>query len=140
MNILQRNLESGIPFPENIPRSVMPQVDEADYPELLKYAAQCGVGWTLRTFAPPTLLRPRQRIDGHKALAMHGKPEERKPIMNSMDLFILDGNHRWMDHVEYGDPIRSYEFALEFDKAIGFLLNFPKAYYYGDGKIHPIRT
>lgn len=112
--------------PFYVPRPLMPQVDEADYLELLSHAAFAGVD-VVSGLVEPDLLIAHQRIDRIHAEMM---PEEvrRKPILTSRGGFILDGNHRWMLHKLEGSPIHTLRFALDFEDAVKLLFDFPKTY------------
>lgn len=125
-------------LPFYIPREVMPQVEVADYPDLLKFAESRGVQYFQEEY-DPRVLHPHQKVS--KILVNKMGPEVlTKPALVSVDMFILDGNHRWAAHVHYGSPIPVYRFALPFEDSIRFLFEFPKTFSYGDGNFHPVRN
>jgi hypothetical protein len=110
--------------PFYVPRPLMPQIDDADYVELLAFADSKGVTWRFQTF-DPRKLHAHQRISMKRVMAM---PERvlKIPGLVSLDLFILDGNHRWEGHVMNHTDFPAYQFDLCFDAALKFLLSFPK--------------
>ena len=121
--------------PFYIPRPVMPQLDEADYPGFLAFCSASLVSVTRRTF-DPSEVRPHQRIDHDKARHMDAAGLA-KPIMVSVEPFILDGHHRWWEHNALHTPVDSYVLGLPFAEAVAFMFSFPKVYAYGDGQPHP---
>lgn len=122
-------------LPFYIPRGLMPQIDWPDYGALFAYltAHQEKPFFAMR---PLTELHAHQRIN--KQIAGRMSDEEfKRPILVSADSFILDGNHRWLSHVLRGwNTIATVNLELNFDEAIKCLCQFPKAYYYDDGKKH----
>lgn len=121
--------------PFYVPRPLMPQVDDADYDALLAYANSKGVTWRFKTF-DPYALHAHQRIKLSRVLEIPDKVLK-IPGLVSVDLYILDGNHRWEGHVIKNTDFPAYQFDLCFDAAIKFLLSFPKvkkAEWNGEGK------
>jgi hypothetical protein len=51
-----------------------------------------------------------------------------KPVFASLDLYILDGNHRWMLHYQERSRVPCYEIKLPFEDAIALMFAFPKTY------------
>lgn len=110
--------------PFYVPRPVMPQIDEADYPALHAFAATQGVSMDPCTLATDAL-RAHQRVD---AIILREMPASvlSKPVLASGDLFILDGNHRWAAHKKLHLPqVAAIKVGLEFEEAIRFLLFLP---------------
>ena len=113
-------------LPFYVPRPVMPQIEEEDYPDFIEFAASQGVEILVR-YHEPSLLHPHQRLD--KLHAERMPPEvRRKTIFASMDLYILDGNHRWMLHVQERSVVPCYQIKLPFEEAIALMFAFPKTY------------
>jgi hypothetical protein len=125
-------------LPFYIPRERMPQVDEADYPALLTFVQERGVVVT-KCVAAPALFHAHQRIDFDRAISMDEKTLS-KPILTSVDYYVLDGNHRWMGHFIHHTDLNVIKIGLEFEAALDLLFQFPKTYSYGDGNVHPIRN
>ena len=118
-------------MPFYVPREAMPQVDEADYPELLQFARGEGV-------AVDEVVTDPHELCAHQRVAMSLVREMPpgvmdKRVLTSVDRFLLDGNHRWRGHVIAGVPVKQYRFALTFEPAVAFLFRFPKTYRYADG-------
>ncbi len=120
--------------PFYVPRRFMPQVNEEDYPDLLAFAQAHGATYQEVMLAPQDV-RPHQRIDHDKARKMDAGCLH-KPILISVDPFILDGHHRWWAHEAIHMDISAFRFDLEFEAAIAFLFSFPKTFSYGDGQTH----
>ncbi len=114
-------------LPFYVPRPVMPQVDEVDYGHLLSYLRGEGVEVGEETVDPRTL-RAHQRVDHARVRAMT-PGQLRKPILVSLDSFILDGNHRWFGHIHpHLQPISCERVGLPFLEAIAALFSFPGTY------------
>ncbi len=123
--------------PFYIPRPVMPQVDEADQPALIDFIKGQGVKVVHKVVGPDEI-KPHQRIEMVHVKEMP-KGVLSKPILGSIEPFILDGNHRWMDHKLVGSKMKLIQIMLSFDEAIGLLFKFPKTYSLGVGP-SPIRN
>lgn len=112
------------------PRDVMPQVDFADYPGLFAHLNARSIMVRDRSL-PPSFLRMRQCIG-------ETRPCRRiellaKPLLIAMDMSILDGDHRYLRHLEEKTPeIRCYEIGLGFEEAMRAILTYPAAYRLGD--------
>jgi hypothetical protein len=113
-------------LPFYVPRPVMPQIEEEDYPEFLAFARERDVRVTARLYQPQ-MLRPHQRLDRFHAERMP-QSVEAKPCYVSRELFILDGNHRWMLHVRHNTMVPCLEIELDFERAIELMFDFPKTY------------
>lgn len=121
-----RHYLGGEFLPFYVPRPMMPQIDEVDYPDFLDFVRQEQVGLARRTFAP-RLLRAHQRIDRIKAGLL--PPEVRdKPIFVSEDHYVLDGNHRWMAHAMEGSELRAWVIGAGFEAAVNLMFRFPRTY------------
>lgn len=122
-----RAYKGGELLPFYVPRPVMPQVDEAAYPALLAFAKAWDIEVDLETGIDPATLRAHQRIDPIRAAEM--PPEVlAKPILVSLDGYILDGNHRWLAHVHLDAALTAYRIDLPFEAAIRLLFDFPGTY------------
>lgn len=125
-----RRYSAGEFLPFYVPRDHMPQVDEDDYTQLVVSASTItgtsihGPGCEFDV-VPVQSLRAHQRIDHFRAKVM--KPNVAlKPIVVSRDGFILDGNHRWWEHVHNKNPwIAVIRVDLDFEPALDWLLSQP---------------
>ncbi len=121
-----KHYTAGEFLPFYVPRPVMPQIEEEDFPDFIEFCAERGVEVIVR-YREPTQLRPHQRIDKFKAERM--PPEvEQKTVFVSLDMYILDGNHRWMLHVIRQTRVPCFEIRLPFEEAIALMFAFPKTY------------
>lgn len=113
-----------------IRRNDMPQVDAADLPSLMAYLHTKGYTPTERTL-PVNWLRPMQCLD---PLRENHDPDLRKrPILISLDLAIIDGNHRWglwMLEDATAD-CNCIQLPCSFEEARKVVMAFPKAYTIG---------
>lgn len=110
----------------NIPRAIMPQIEETDYPDFISYVEELGVS-CVHTSVPPEQLHPRQELDEFDASRM--PPEvHAKPILISADFYILDGNHRWMLYLHLNMQVEVIQLLRPFEEAIELMLNFPRTY------------
>lgn len=121
-----------------IPRDAMPQVDNADLAELIVYLTdKCGVGVSLRSL-PTGWLKIQQcdtvfdpdRLRSPARVAMLLQ----KPLLVSLDLTVVDGNHRLLLHRFHGTPeVPCYQIGCSFEKSREYIAAFPRAYRFGDG-------
>lgn len=111
-------------MPFYVPRPVMPQIDDADYSELISWLASQGVSGMFGSANPITLI-PHQRIDKFRAEQM---PDAVKKIavLISEDNYILDGNHRWQANMVSNSRVNYIRILLPFERAIEKLFAFPK--------------
>lgn len=121
-----------------VPRPVMPQIDEADLPELIEFIDRKGVEVLRKTIAPREL-RAHQRIQMPHVMEMDDTVLA-KPALTSLDRYVLDGNHRWWGHVLKGSEMDVFEIQAGFTQSMELLFAFPKTYAYGDGAFHPVRN
>lgn len=117
----------GEMMPFYIPRPLMPQIDEADYEEFLDFCAREGVR-VIRRAINPMILHPHQRLDPLHLERIKAAGVEDKLAFVSLDLYVLDGNHRWLLHLREHIPLPSYQIELPFEKAIELMFRFPKTY------------
>lgn len=131
-----KHYKGGEFLPFYVPRPVMPQLDEADYPEFFDFVTAQGWSYRLTTLDPKEL-HFHQRVAWDKVI--HMSPEQlAKPILVSQDGFILDGNHRGEAHIRNHTAAPAVVINLDFEAAIKLMFSFPKTYAYGDGKEHQI--
>lgn len=109
-----------------IPRDHMPQVDEADLPQLVALAYVAGLSPCFDVVSP-NALRAHQRAD-HKRAATIPPMLLRKPLLVSVDGYVLDGNHRRMGNMMHKQPCNVIRIGLPFDKAIAWLFTLPFTY------------
>ena len=109
--------------PFDVPRRVMPQIEEADYPALFEYLEQNGVTTEPRLFHPDELSIHQQM----ERLSVAKMPLEvaRKPVLASADLYVLDGNHRLEWHRLEGVMVDAIVLSASFAEAIELLCHFP---------------
>lgn len=113
-------------MPFYVPRPVMPQINEEDYPDFIDFVLKHNVT-VIHMTVLPHVLRPHQRIDKIKFELM--PPEVLiKPIVASLDFYVLDGNHRWAAHNLQGTPVPCIQIGLPFGPAIDLMFQFPKTY------------
>lgn len=119
--------------PDMVPREEMPQVDEADIPALIHFAATRGVQADY-VLCGPGELHVHQAVDEllvarmglHSSLLL-------KPCLLSEEPYILDGNHRADAHRIVGTPVPAFRFRLPFAAAVQMMFHFPRTYSYAGG-------
>lgn len=121
-----------------IPRALMPQINEADYPELFAWLEAQSVGVEQDIFHPDEL-RLHQRMDRHSLRAMP-LAIEREPILVSRDLYVIDGNHREERHKEDGRMLSAFVIDRDFAEAVMLVRAFPRAYEIADDSDIPGRV
>lgn len=108
--------------PTLVPRPLMPQVDEADYPALFQWAAWQGVAVREETI-PAAHLKHHQAVNMRRVRTM---PPDllAKPLLVDRDGYVLDGNHRAAAHLLAGTPAPCCVFDAAFEEAIAVLETF----------------
>ena len=119
-----------------IPRDDMPQIDMADLPGLLAYLNTKKIILISDVNYPPTWLVPKQCLNQTRP-ATNPKLAT-KPLLISRDLYIIDGHHRWMMHMEQYKAdaswrVRCFQLDREFDECCAAIASYPGAYKLGDG-------
>jgi len=117
-----------IPF--YVPREIMPQVEGQYYEDFKSYAASLLVE---KEGVDPFSFKPHQRIMVDHAVSLSVELAV-KPIIVSIDGYIIDGHHRWYWHCIKHIPISVYEISLTFEDAIEFTFSFPQTYCYRDSQ------
>lgn len=118
-------------LPFYVPRPVMPQVDECDLTALIEFVTFRGCE-TKEGKTDPDELHFHQRVDFDKCKKMK-KETLKKPVLISLDMFVLDGNHRTMEHKLLGTEVPYIMLCKPFEEAIGLLMAFPGTYEYCNG-------
>lgn len=110
-----------------IPRAKMPQVDGKDIPHLVASAYQEGHQPSFEVVIPDSL-HAHQHINYNKAKEMPVQVSM-KPVLVSLDNFVLDGNHRWWYHkFNKDEPMNIVRIGLLFDDALEWLFKQPYTY------------
>lgn len=122
-----KHYSKGEFLPFYIPRAEMPQVDEADLPILVHKAVVKSVEPTFEVVSPKSL-HAHQHVDIDLARKMPIEVKL-KPLIASLDGYIVDGNHRWWANVHDGNQaVNIIRLGLSFEKAIDWLLTLPFVY------------
>lgn len=110
----------------NVPRDIMPQVDEKDIPRLIVFASKMGYGVMAGETRPSTFTR-YQPVDWNKAKNMKEEVLA-KPVLCTKAFEVIDGNHRNAGH-EVRNTLNPYiQFDCTFVQALDMLAVFPFAY------------
>lgn len=106
-----------------IDRSRMPQIDDKMYNDLFVFLGERGLNFSGRMI-PPELLHMHQEVDPDKARAI---PELvlKIPVLISVDLFVIDGNHRVYRHYLDKTNVPCIKIEASFGRAIKDILEFP---------------
>jgi hypothetical protein len=112
-----------------IPRRKMPQINEKDYPEFLKYLESNGVAIT-RGRLPARTLKPVQKEFSDKGVMKALlKRKNEKPIIASSDNYIIDGHHRWLAAVNTLASVSVIRANVPVKQLLKLVHAFPKTYY-----------
>lgn len=113
----------------NVPRPIMPQVDEADFEPLFAYLAHYGVE-VRRDKVRPDDLCFRQDID---PAHVHEMPPGvmAKPILVSREGCVIDGNHRACRHRIEGSEAPAIRVMATFEEAFDLICAFERTYTLG---------
>lgn len=126
-----------------IERKDMPQIKKKDLPEFFKYMEDKGVTVTKETVAAASLKATQKNFDDEKIIQSMDTAKTDKPIIISMDDYVIDGHHRWLGAVNTGSKINVVRVDLPVKKLLRLALAFPKTYFKdvhesaGVGKIVP---
>lgn len=123
---IQRTVDNA----ECIDRAIMPQVDEQDVAELLKFLASRGIS-TYEDVISPRRLKGYQRINKAKVRGMAKsllKGASMRPTLISRDEIIVDGNHRSAAHRVIARPQHVIVIGGNFADVFGHVCEFPKTY------------
>lgn len=106
-----------------IDRSKMPQVDDKLYNDLFMFLGERGMNFTGRLL-PAELLHMHQEVDPDKARAI---PPDKliKPVLISLDLIIIDGNHRAYRHWLDKTHVPCIKIEASFPRCLREILEFP---------------
>ena len=122
------------PFPGEtlgIPRGKMPQIKGVDYPAFLEYLGDHGVS-VRKISVPAKNLKAIQKEFSDagviKSIKKFLKKGDRKALIASKDMFIIDGHHRWLAALntdgEVKIPIMQANVGIK--KLFQLTLDFPK--------------
>lgn len=108
-------------------REEMPQIEWKDYGDFLLHCVQQGV--TVRKGAiAPQMLRSVQ-CPGYWKRHRVDMASLKKPILNSGDHVVLDGNTRWHTALVKGiEELPHYELHLTYPEALKFMFGYSRAY------------
>lgn len=119
--------------PFYVPRPVMPQVDACDLTALCEFVTFRGCKIEDGK-AEPDDLHFHQRVDFDRCKKMK-KDTLKKPVLLSLDKYVLDGNHRTMRHKLDGTKVPYIMLCKPFEEAIALLMAFPGTYEYANGEV-----
>lgn len=106
-----------------IDRSKMPQVDNKLYNDLFLFLGERGFQFTGKLIAPE-LFHMHQEVDPDKARAI--PPDKLKiPVLASIDLILIDGNHRAYRHYLDKTDVPCFKIEASFPRVLKAVLEFP---------------
>lgn len=115
-----------------IKRKDMPQIEDNDMGDFLKFLDDSGIEYSKETIDPNLLLATQKEFSEKgimkslNSIKKRGK-KYRKPSIVSRDNYIADGHHRWLASVNGGRrdyPI--YRVDLPIKKLLKIMFKFPK--------------
>lgn len=112
-----------------ISRAKMPQIEDAKYPEFLKWLKSEGVSYKEASFTALDL-KPSQNelsLEASHALVKNNPEKLKKPLLVSKDYYLLDGHHRWLAFSLYYPKakLRIIQIDLPAKEALKKMLKFP---------------
>jgi hypothetical protein len=116
-----------------IPRDSMPQIAKDDYPEFLDMLASRGISVVHRQIQCAALRCAQDGINTDKVREWASNPPPqitRKPILVSVDNYVVDGNHTWLAKLNH-NPV-SYIGCVQIGLPIEEIINISKSFY----KVH----
>lgn len=86
-----------------IPRIEMPQITASDLPDFLSWLKKQGIHWLSSAIPAADLKATQREINSAKVAKLIDKADgdprtlakTKKPVLTSIDRYILDGHHRW---------------------------------------------
>lgn len=117
--------------PFYVPRQNMPQVDEGDLLPLLCHLAKSHVQVITELVAPNELLFHQHVFEDR--IPAPDSPDMHKPLLVSLEGYVLDGNHRAAAHKRYGTRPVIFRLTTDFKDSLRAIFSFPKTYTYGEG-------
>jgi hypothetical protein len=114
-----------------VPRIAMPQIKTTDYSELFRFMENNNIGHK-KIKVRPSELRPVQKefMDSGVVKALHLSVGE-KPILISDDMYVIDGNHRWLAAMNSRSPLVAIQFSENIFQCLAVIKRFPKVTYKG---------
>lgn len=111
-----------------VSRSVMPQIRAKHMNKFIKHMQKHGVRVKQQVLDPRTLKAIQGEFDQNKIKANMEKLKAGplKPIIVSMDDFVIDGNHRWLAAMNAGVPIVAYKANVPGNKLMSITNKFKK--------------
>ena len=117
---------------KGIKRKDMPQVATKDYPALVDYLKDNGV--TLKAYKiDPNKLKSTQGefsdAGVEKQLQKQIAGTDKKPVIISKDMYVIDGHHRWIVAKNIGDDLDVIMASIDADALLNLLHKFEKTTY-----------
>jgi len=131
-DLYQQLAAEGFVKDDEVERPVMPQIDEHDYPALLRWLDTHGVTVS-DDMIEPSRLCFRQRVDQEMVASILTRRRDllNKRIILSNERCVLDGNHRAAAHLAEGTPSPAYVLGVSFEEGFDLLCAF--------GRVHTLR-
>jgi len=116
----------------DIDRKEMPQVASKDVVNFIRHLKKNDIKVTRKKVDPSSLNATQGQFHKKKISdlidAMDKSDYNPKPIITSKDMYILDGHHRWLAHVNTGEDIEIYHIDLPINELIDVVKQYPKSF------------
>lgn len=117
-----------------IPRARMPQIHAKDYPEYFEYLQDKGIEFTQERVNARSLKPMQSEFSKQGVLKQLEKNRKQggdnpKPVIASIDNYIVDGHHRWLAAKNTRGALNVYRANVKGRVLLDLTLKFPKVYF-----------
>ena len=104
----------------SVPRAEMPQIKSAHQAAFLGWLAAAGVTVGMAEVEAGELAATQAEICPEKVAAMAGAPAAvlAKPVIVSLEGYVLDGHHHWAHAAAAGEKVKVAAVGLEIEKLL----------------------
>lgn len=115
-----------------VPRTAMPQIEKDDYDELLQYLKSHGVTPRVMKVDPSELRAIQRDFKAAGIIKALEKEKLKKAVLISDDMYVIDGNHRWLAAVNTrARSIDAIQFNTNGVRLLALVKKFHKTTYKG---------
>jgi len=110
----------------------MPQIKYEDRDEFFEFVRSKGVSIEKKTLVDPKKLKATQKnFNREKIAGMMNNKEmiaANRPIIISLDDYVLDGHHTWLAFYNIGKEINTIRIKISIDELLVLSKNFSKTF------------
>lgn len=116
----------------DIARNEMPQVASKDISDFIRYITKNNISVAKKSIDPDGLKATQGQFHKKKIAdlldVIKKDNYKQKPIIVSKDMYVLDGHHRWLAHVNAEKDIEIYHIDLSIDTLLDKMKEYPKSF------------